>query len=186
MKEIRFSKIYCNTYLLFHGCAFVLEIFLAVYFLYRVTIAKNIPAILFGFFMTTIFLLTAKAVFTDIVFFVRFYGLGVSLLDDKLILSMDNRECQIPIGKDVNVMYCMVGWLIIWPSGDKNKMILLRKGFFLEKSRRELRQYFEINMNYISAKEEKKKTLKSFHVNVFNPLKYIKWPISCVNSNEKP
>lgn len=175
MKKLKFSKTYCNAYLFFYGSVFTLVTFLAGYFLYNVTIAENMKSILVEFFMAVAFLLTAKSMFTTIVFFVRFYDLEVSLLDDKLILSADNKECRIPIGKDVNVIGCMMGLLIIWSFGDKNEMILLRKEFF-GKSYLELRQYFELNTNYIATKEEKKKTLKSLRVNVFNPFKYIQWP----------
>ena len=176
MEEIRFGKIYCNAFLIFHGCIFILSCFLVVYYLHSLTTAKDIRAILLGFSMPIFFLLIAKWGFTNIVFFVRFYCLRVKPLDDEFILSMNNRECRIPVSRGVNVINCMMGWLIIWPSGDKSNIILLRKDFFLGKTYQELRQYFELNMNYISAKKEKKATLKSFHINVFNPLKYIKWP----------
>jgi hypothetical protein len=176
MKEMRFGKIYCSVFLIFECGLLILCCFLTVHYLHSLTIAKDTRTILLGFFMPIFFLLLAKSVFADIVFFVRFYDLRIKLLDDKLILNRDNRECQIPANKDVNVIYCMFGWLIIWTSGDKSNMILLRKNFFLGRTCQELRQYFELNMNYISLKEEKKKILKAFHVNVFNPVKYIKWP----------
>jgi hypothetical protein len=176
MKEINYSRFYCNAYLIFYACLVILFAFLTAYFVYSLTIAKNAPAILLGVFMPPIFLLAAKSGFTDVVCFVRFYGLRIKPLDDALILTMDNRECRIPTGKDVDVIYCMTGWLIIWPYGDAQDMILLRKAF-LGKSCRELRQYFEQKMNYVSG-QGKKRILKSMKIATYNPLKYLRWPIS--------
>ena len=139
MNEIKFSRFYCNFYLIFYGCLVILHAFLTAYFVYSLTIAKNAPAILLGLFLIIVFVLAARSEFIDIVCFVRFCNLTVEPLDDKLILGIDDRECQIPIGKNVDVVYCMMGWLIIWPSGHGNDMILLRKRF-LGNSCRQLRQ----------------------------------------------
>lgn len=176
MKEINYSTFYCNAYLIFYACHVILFAFLTGYFVYGLTIAQSAQGILLGVFMPPIFLLAAKSGFTELVCFVRFYGLTIKPLDDVLILATDNRECPIPIGENVDVVYCMTGWLIIWPYGDGKDMILLRKSI-LGKSSRELRDYFREKMNYVSG-QEKNRILKSMKIATYNPVKYLKWPIS--------
>jgi hypothetical protein len=175
MKEISFSKTYCIVNLLGLGCVFLINCFLVVYSVYVAIVAKNAKTVGLGF-MAIVFLLAARSFFTDIVCFVRFFGLRINPLDDRLILSMGDKECHIPIGKDTNVMYCMFGWLITWKSGNSNNVLLLRKLLFSQAHWRELRSYFQSNANYIASKEDKKKLLKLLRINVHNPFKYIKWP----------
>lgn len=176
MKEINLSKTYCTVMLLCYGCIFLIDCFLVVYFIYEAIVIKNAQAVGIRLFIVIIFLLAAKSFFTDIVCFVRFYGLRINPLDDKLILSMGDRECHIPIGKDTNVMYCMFGWLITWQSEKGNNTLLLRNHLFSVPHWMELRSYFQTNANYISSKEDKKKLLKLLCINVHNPFKYMKWP----------
>jgi hypothetical protein len=159
-----------DVFILVSCCVF------AVYFINSLRTDHDTQAMLLGFIMPVFFLLTAKATFFDIVFYVRFYGLRMNFLDYELVLSVKNREYRIPAGKDTKVIYCMFGYLITWPSGNKTDMILLRKQFFLSTRLRELREYFHRKMKYVSDPIEKKELLKSLHVNVFNPLKYMKFP----------
>jgi len=182
MKEIGFNKTYYNIYLLLYSCVFVLECFLVVYFAYfairaivNIYSIKNVLIMLSGFFMSIMFLLTAKSIFTDITAFLRFYGLKIRMLNNKLILYTDIKKCEIPLSKDVDVIFCMMGWLIIWRSENGHVVILIRKSL-LGRYCPELLSYFQSNTNYVSSKEGKKKLLKLLQINTFNPLRYIKWP----------
>jgi hypothetical protein len=176
MKEIRFNIISHHLILIFEICMLALGYFLIVYFIHSLTTAKDSRTIMLGSIMPVFCLLIVKSAFIDVMFYVRFYGLRIKPLDDKMILIIHDKECLIPTSKDVSIINCMRGWLIIWPSGTKRKMILIRKDYFGTTRRQELDKYFELNMNYIASKKEKKRLLKSLHINVFNPLKYIKWP----------
>jgi hypothetical protein len=99
----------------------------------------------------------------------------------------------------------MDGWLMSWPSKENQGIILLKR-YLLGDDFLKLCIYFRENTHYIpsqsiirrskfglpldpysldelqpdadyaAAEKEKKRLLKSLHVNVFNPLKYIKWP----------
>ena len=174
MKEINF-KSYYYALLIFYAFMMIVGCYFAVYFIKESLNSKNTRDILVGIIMPIFFFLTAKASFFDVMFFLRFYGVKIKLLDDKMILSTNKRYCEIP-AVGTYVIYCMFGWLIVWHEENSRKMILLRKSCFLGKDLHELRRYFQQNTNYIPRGEEKKKLLKSFNVNVLNPLKYIKWP----------
>jgi hypothetical protein len=147
----------------------------------------------------------AKYFFERIITFLRFYNLRIEILRDKLVLRTDTKECEIPMTEDTNVVFCMEGWLIVWPSKKSNGIILLPRAL-LEDTFLELCFYFRNNTHYIpsqnivrrnkfgtpidlydldylqpnadydSAYEEEKKLLKSLKINTWNPLKYIKWP----------
>ena len=105
MKEIRFSKIYCSALLIFHGFILVLCCFLTVYFLYSLTIVRDIRAILFGSFMSIVFLLTARPALTDVVFSVRFYCLRVKA--DGINLADQNYWTPKTI-REKAAMYCLM------------------------------------------------------------------------------
>lgn len=176
-----------------------------------VTLGKK----LIGIVLVIGFLLWLIKSFTEILIsFLRFYNLRIEILRDKLILRNDTKECEIPMNKDTSVVCCMDGWLISWPSKE-NRGIILLKRYLLGNDFLELCIYFRENTHYIpsqsiirrsrcglpldpysldelqpdadyaAAEKEKKRLLKSLHVNVFNPLKYIRWPASCVNSNNE-
>lgn len=184
MREISFGRWYTAFNLVFFMCIAILVLFLAVYFAYWLTMVNGVLYILLGLSLIGIFLWTAKSAFTDFLSFVRFNGLRIRPLDDALILNIDSKEYRIPIGEDVDVIYCMMGWLIIWPSEDTYDMILLRKELF-PKSFQVLGEYFKAKMNYVSAKDEKKKLLESRKINVLKPWKYIRWPVSHLDSNKE-
>lgn len=146
-----------------------------------------------------------KSFFEYLITFLRFYNLRIEILRGKLILRTDTKECGIPMTKDTIVVYCMEGWLISWPSKKSDGIILFPR-FLLGDDFLDLCFYFRENTHYIpsqsiirhtrfgipvdpyglehyqphadyaAAEKEKKRLLKSLHVNVFNPLKYIKWP----------
>jgi len=175
MKEISLSKTYCNMNLLFGGGIFLFMFSVGVYSVYGSITAKDTQTAWSAIFIAIICLWVAYGIFTELVSFVRFYCLRVNLLDDKLILSTGDRECQIPIGKDTDVMWCMNGLLIIWRSENGNNMLLLKRSLLLYHWIG-LRSYFQSNANFISSKEDKKKLLKLLHINLRNPFKYIKWP----------
>jgi hypothetical protein len=175
MKEISLSKTYCIMNLLFGGGIFLFMFCIGAYSPYVIITAKDTQTAWSAIFIGIICLWVAYGIFTELVSFVRFYCLRVNLLDDKLILSTGGRECQIPIGKGTDVMWCMNGLLIIWRSENGDNMLLLKRSLLLHHWM-ELRSYFQSNANFISSKEDKKKILKLLRINVHNPFKYIKWP----------
>ncbi len=186
-REISLNKTRYILYSIVYGYVFILALSLTIYFVFFIIrvirTTDNTPKLvlgtLFGCLMIIIFLLLSKTMLVELVSFIKLYGLKFILLKDSLIISKNGQEYCIN-KKDSKVLYCMMGWLIIWPSGKNNNVLLLRKGF-LGGYGRELSLYFKSNMNYISAKEKKKELLKSLHVNVFNPLKYIKWSVFSIN-----
>jgi hypothetical protein len=146
-----------------------------------------------------------KYFFECLISFLRFYDLRIEILRDKLILRTDTKECEIPMTEDTKVVYCMDGWLIVWPSKENHGIILLPR-FLLLDDFLELCSYFRENTYYIpsqdiipstrfgnplkpysldyyqpnadyeAAYKEEKKLLKSLKINRWIPLKYIKWP----------
>jgi len=162
--------------LLLFGSVFLFLCFLVVYCIYGTIVAKDAETVGSAFFIAIMCLWAAWSMFAEIVPFVRFYCFRINPLDDKLILSMGDRECQIPIGKDTNVIYCMTGLLIIWRSENGNNILLLNKSLLLHHWMG-LRSYFQSNTNFISSKEDKKRLLKLLRINVHNPFKYMKWPV---------
>lgn len=175
MKEISLSKTYCNMNLLLFGSVFLFFSSIVVYSIYGAIAAKNAQTAGIAICIAIMCLWGAWGMFAEVVPFVLFYCLRVNLLDDKLILSIGDRERQIPIGKDTNVIHCMTGLLIIWRSESGNNMLLLNKSLLLHHWM-ELRSYFQSKANFISSKEDREKILKSLRINVHNPFKYIKWP----------
>jgi hypothetical protein len=207
MKEINFSKTNRNIFLVINSCLFCICIAVAVAALYYFCkarihhvhekyIVEEIVSIIAG-------LLFAKFLFEDIITLLRFYDLEVEMLGDKLILRTNTKKCEIPMTKDTNVMYCMSGWLISWPSEKGYSIILLTENL-LEGHFLDLCFYFQENTNYIpsrgiihrskfgipigdinyyqpnadydAAAEDEKKLLKSLKINKWNRLKYMKWP----------
>jgi hypothetical protein len=155
-------------------------------------------------FGIVLLLYLTKNFFEVLITLLRFYNLRIEMLRDKLVLRTKTKECEIPMTKDTNVVCCMEGWLISWPSEKGQGIILLPRAllgdhfeelcfYFQENTNyipsRSLLQtsrfgvpigfplgYYQPNADYVTAKEDEKKLLKSLQINKWNRLKYIKWP----------
>lgn len=116
-----------------------------------------------------------KWALTELVSTIKFYGLNVRVSDDTLVLYTHNKECVIPLNKDVRTMFCMSGWLIIWPSRNKYEIMLIRNSL-VETQFSKLELCFKSNTDHATSSEEKKMILDAFKINTFSPLNYIRWP----------
>ena len=101
---------------------------------------------MFGFLMIVVFLSLAKFVLAEFMSFIKFYDIKIILQRDGIKIKKGQYECHIK-NDNSQVVYCMVGWLIIWPSGESKNMILLRKGF-LNRYCKKVRQYLKQDMDY--------------------------------------
>jgi hypothetical protein len=209
MEEINFSKTTWNVRLFIYGCVFCICSAVAVDSLYFViktvvnhTHDKNIVYGIVGVILPTLF---AKDLLEGIIALLRFYNLRIEILRDKLILRTKTKKCEIPMTKDTNVVCCMGGWLISWPSEKGQDIILLPRVllgdpflelcFYFQENTNYIPSqsiivrsrfgfpvggldldYYQPNADYIAAKEDEKKLLKSLQINKWNRLKYIKWP----------
>jgi hypothetical protein len=144
----------------------------------------KIIAVLSEVLIVIISLMVGKWLFTELVSAIRFYGSNLKITDNKLLLYTDSKRSEIPLNTDVSVTFCMFGWLIMWRSKNKNDVILIRNSL-LGTRYLKLVPYFKSKTNYLSSPEKKREMLKSFHVNRFTPLKYVKWPaFNCTGSAE--
>ncbi len=177
-KEIIFNKSFCVFFSIVYGSLFSLAISLSLYLLYlsiknfslSEISSKEIIALGFGLCLAFIFLMLAKSMFTDLWACIRLCGIHISLHKGGLTIRKGSQELIID-REESNVLYCMTGWLIIWPSN----MILLRKGFLLWHGKTII-PYFKEKMNYLETTKEKKQLIKSLSINTNNPIRYIKWP----------
>ena len=128
-----------------------------------------------NFFVIIILLVVIKLSFTELVSILRFYGSSMKIENDSLIIYTDRKKCEIPLNKDVNVMFCMMGWLIMWRSENSDKALLIRN-ILLGSRYLKLEPSFKLKTNYIISSKEKKEVLKDFQISRVRPLKYIKWP----------
>lgn len=118
---------------------------------------------------------TVKLALVDLVSSVKFYGLNIKVSDESIFLYNDKNNCHIPLNKDVRAMYCMLGWLLIWSVEDRHETILIRNSLLTTRYLK-LESHFKSKTNYLSSLKEKRKVLKEFQINVFKPLKYVRWP----------
>ncbi|MCK5602831.1 hypothetical protein KAR91_13200 [Candidatus Pacearchaeota archaeon] len=125
--------------------------------------------------MIIVFLWAAKLILSEIVSCIKLSGLKIIMKKDSLIIGKNDQTYNIN-KEESEVLYCMMGWLIVWPSGEKKNLLLLRK-LFLGCHCKELRTYLKSNANYLSQKEAKQRIIESLHVSMHDPLKYIRWPI---------
>lgn len=185
-KEIEISKVYCVFFSVVYGSLLGLGLVLSIYFAFlTIKVAKtaeNIPkgflGVVFGSLMSIVFLLLAKSMLVEFLSCIRLCGLRIRLLDDGLRISKNSQEYFID-KENSKILYCMMGWLIVWPL-EADHVLLLRKSVLLWNCKI-LVPYFRETMNYISMREEKKKILKSMNITTYNPLKYVKWPVGCQN-----
>ncbi len=176
--EITFNKSFCVFFAIVYGTLFSLALSLSFYLLYLTiknisvpeSISKGILNLGFGLCLTFIFLLLAKSMFADLWACIRLCGLHITLQKAGLIIRKDSQEHIIDREKS-KVLYCMTGWLIIWPSN----MILLRKGFLLWHGKTII-PHLKEKMNYLSSTKEKKQLIKSLSIKTYNPIRYSKWP----------
>ncbi|MCK5000666.1 MAG: hypothetical protein KAS23_14080 [Anaerohalosphaera sp.] len=121
-----------------------------------------------------VFSVLSISMLAEVLSSIKLCGLEFHLQEESLILLKKQEKYNIN-KEDSKVLYCMMGWLIVWPSGEKINVLLLRKGFLGTQSEK-LGLYFKSKMNYISSKKERQETLKKLGINRLNPIKYIKWP----------
>jgi len=158
----------------------VIGLFVAGHFMFSLVASfvpenYNILSILGDILIVAISLAIDKGVLTELIFTMKFYGLNIKVSDEELFLYTDNKKCRIPLNKNVNTMFCMFGWLIIWPSENTHEIILIRNSLLGTRFKK-LESYFKSKTNFLSLSKEKRKVLKFFHINTFCPLKYVRWP----------
>lgn len=109
----------------------------------------------------------------DLFFILKWREIKVEDSKSEFVIYYNNKEIKIPTGSQTYVLFCMFGWLIIYPVDDSSyKMILLRNFWFTQRIST-LYPYFENNFDLIQDKDIKKEMLKRFHVNSLIPLKYL-------------
>ncbi|MGA1979631.1 MAG: hypothetical protein ABSG99_03575 [Sedimentisphaerales bacterium] len=206
MEEININKTRPITGLCLIGGLFIFIVYILItgeYNLPQPFVKKLVAIALIAFAIISLSFLI-KDFFEDFIALLRFYNLRIEILRDKIILRTDTKECEIPMNKDTNVVCCMNGWLISWPS-EKGQCIILFPRLLLGDNFKDLCFYFQEHTNYIpsrslvqrskfgfplglpldyyqpdadydAAEEDEKKLLKSLQINKWNRLKYIKWP----------
>lgn len=140
-------------------------------------------ALLSDLLIIIICIMVAKWSFTELVSVIRFFGLNLRITDEKLVLYTSNKKCEILLTKDLNVTFSMFGWLLVWRSGNESTAVLIRNSLYGTRYLK-LASYFDLKTNLISSSVEKRRMLKRFHINIFNPLKYIKWPAGNENRGQ--
>jgi len=173
MKEFNLDKRFCKIVLCVYCTGLLLNIYLIIYFLPK---RWKIWDILFEFFILLISIVVVKYILPEIVFILRFYGIKLKVSDNALIFCTGTEEYKIELTKDAYSMWCMMGYLIIWPSKKDPHTILLRESLIKVGNFSEFESYLKSTTNYLSSTKEKKEILKLFSINVLNPLRYIKLP----------
>jgi len=173
MKEFNLNTRFCKIALCVYCIGLLLSIFQIIYFLPR---RWNVWDILFDFFILLISVMVLKYVFPEIIFILRFYGVKLKQSSSALIFYTNTEEYKIEMTKEVYSMWCMMGYLIIWPSEKGRNIILLRESLIKVGNFSEFESYLKSTTNYLSLAKEKKEILKLFNINILNPLKYIKLP----------
>jgi hypothetical protein len=155
-------------------------------------------------------LLVGRCFIETIIILLKFKNFSINLFGDEIIVQTDAEDYGIPMNKDTNVLFFMNGWLISWRSKKGQRIFLIPRElagdqdqflemifYFREKTNYipskgivsshyklpgyNLLDYYQPDADYIAAKEEKNKILKSLKINPFwqftmfyNRLKYMK------------
>jgi hypothetical protein len=204
MREFNLNKSRCISVIVFLGGFSLFWVFFLIMAAIKdkESFGTTLMGIVFGI---GLLLFLIKSFFECLITFLRFCNLRIEILRGKLILRTDTKECEILMTEDTTVVYCMDGWLIVWPSKENHGIILLTRyllgddflewcSYFQEHTHyipsqsviRHSRFGFRVdpynleelqpNADYDAAYKEEKKLLKSLKINRLIPLKYIKWP----------
>ena len=149
MREINVDTSRCSSGIFVFGGLFLF----CAFFLIMVVIKDNesFSTTLMGIVSGIGLLLwLIKSFFEYLITFLRFNNLRIEILRGKLILRTDTKECEIPMTKDTNLVYCMDGWLIVWPSKKSDGIILLPR-CLLGDDFLEWCSYFRENTHYIPS-----------------------------------
>jgi hypothetical protein len=184
VKTISINTTWSFTIAIIYGCLFILYITLVGFFIFDSLwslSALDGPAAAgrsaSGLIFAVVFALAAWWALTETISCLRLSGLKIQMREDGLFLRKGSREYYIP-NQGCRVTYCMMGWLMIWGTDDRLRLLLLRRLALGRDNHVRLRAYFMGNMQYINSGPEKKEFLKSLHINVFTPLRYVRLPES--------
>lgn len=187
-KDINEANVTKNEYrycVVIHIMTMILCVILTIYFSFLLFLSpKGVSYETISIlFIIAVPIIVAKWSFTEFVSTLRFYGSNIKIVSDSLIIYTDRKCCEIPLNKNVNVMFCMLGWLITWHS-EKNRNVLLIRNSLWGLRYLKLEPFFKQKTNFLISSKNKKEILKYFRINRFRPLKYIKWPTETKSCNE--
>jgi hypothetical protein len=183
-KTISINTTWSFTIAIIYGGLFILYITLVGFFIFGFLWSLSVldgPAAAgrsaIGLIFAVIFAWAAWCALIETVSCLRLSGLKIHMREDGLFLRKGTREYYIP-NQGCRVVYCMMGWLLIWRTDDRLRLLLLRRLTLGRDNHVRLRAYLKANMQYIYSGPEKKEFLKSLHINVFTPLRYVRLPES--------